>query len=87
MDDIMEFIMLKIIMPILVFGSLIFLIIGICVIPSCIKQDINEKQEVERCFMQEPRTKECEYILWKYELKMKKPTSRTTVMPMPVVVR
>lgn len=87
MDDIIEFILLKILFPIFVFGILIFVIGGIFTIPSCIKEEQEEKQRVEACFMQEPRTKECEFVLWQHELNMKKPESRTTVMPMPVVVR
>lgn len=87
MDSIIEFIMFKILMPVFVFGILIFVVCGIIAIPSCIKKEQEEKQRVEACFMQEPRTKECEFVLWQHELKMKKPGSRTTVMPMPVVVR
>lgn len=87
MDDIIEFIMLKILLPVLVFGILSIVVGGIFLIPSCIKEEQEEKQRVEACFMQEPRTKECEFVLWQHELKMKKPESRTTVMPMPVVVR
>lgn len=45
---------------------------------------VNESREVERCFIQEPRTKECELVLYKYENRTK---HTTTVMPMPVVVR
>lgn len=87
MDNIIEFIMCKILMPLLVFGLLFIVVAGILAIPSCIKEEQEEKQRVEACFMQEPRTKECEFVLWQHELKMKKPNSRTTVMPMPMVVR
>lgn len=86
MDDILEFIMLKILFPVLVFGLLFILIAGILSIPSCIKEEQEEKQRVETCFMQEPRTKECEFVLWQHELKMKKPNSQATVMPMPMSV-
>ena len=48
------------------------------------KADKEQQTEVERCFMQEPRTKECELVLYKYENRRK---HTTTVMPMPVVVR
>lgn len=43
-----------------------------------------QNEEIKACFMQEPRTKECEYILYRYENRSK---HTTTVVPMPVVVR
>jgi hypothetical protein len=87
MDGIIEFLMEKIIIPIFVFGLAIIMILGIIAIPLCIKQEAQEKQRIESCFMQEPRTKECEFALWQHELEMIKSESRTTVMPMPVVVK
>ena len=45
---------------------------------------IKEQKEVDYCFMQDPRTKECELVLYKYEHHSRK---RTTVVQMPVVVR
>lgn len=36
-----------------------------------ITKDINAnkqyEQQLEECFMQEPRTKDCEFVLWKHE--------------------
>lgn len=58
---------------------LLFLVIGLCIYDF-----VKESREVDRCFIQEPRTKECELVLYKYENRTK---HTTTVMPMPVVVR
>lgn len=44
---------------------------------------IKEQKEVDYCFMQEPRTKECELVLYKYENRR----YHRKVMPTPVVVR
>ena len=65
--------------PIYVGIALIFGLLGFCIF-VCVQEDT----EVDRCFMQEPRTKECELVLYKYENRTK---HTTTVMPMPVVVR
>ena len=43
-----------------------------------------EQKEVDYCFMQEPRTKECELVLYKYEHHSR---NRTTVVQMPAVGR
>ena len=61
----------------------IIILLGVCVY-FCIEEDREQTEAVERCFMQEPRTKECELVLYKYENRRK---HTTTVMPMPVVVR
>ena len=90
MDDIIYFIMEYIVAPfamLIVVGLIAFCIIGVFFIPSCIKHDQEVQKKIEECFMQEPRTKECEYILWQYELKKKEPKHNTTVMPMPMIVR
>ena len=34
-----------------------------------IKYCVDEEQQIHDCYIQEPKTKECEYILWKEELK------------------
>ena len=49
----------------------LMLIIGIFiyVISGCAKKDMLKEQQIHECFIQEPRTKECEYILWQEELK------------------
>ena len=60
----------------------IALLVG--VLGLCIYAFVQERNEVDNCFMQEPRTKECELVLFKYENRTK---HTTTVMPMPVVVR
>jgi len=65
--------------PIYVVIALLFGLLGFC-----IYMGVQKDTEVDRCFMQEPRTKECELVLYKYENRTK---HTTTVMPMPVVVR
>lgn len=89
-DDIFEFVMEYIVAPfmcVLIVGFVGLCVVGLFCIPSCIKEDKARQEQIKECFMQEPRTKECEYLLWQYELKKKEPKNRTTVMPMPVIVR
>ena len=77
-----DFILSKI-FPAIIITLIVSIIIGI---PLMII-DIRETQrQVEECFMQQVKTKECEYILWKYELDKKEPKHSTTVMPMPMVI-
>ena len=59
----------------------IVLLLG--VLGFCVYGFLQERSEVDRCFMQEPRTKECELVLYKYENRTK---HTTTVMPMPMVI-
>lgn len=67
-EDIFDFFMTKI-MPCI----FMILVIGfICLIPSCIKYDVKRTNQVKECFMQDVKTKECEYILWKEELIVKR---------------
>lgn len=90
MNDIFEFIMEYIVTPfmcVLMVGIVLFCVIGVFCIPSCIKQDIEEKRQIEECFKQEPRTKECEFILWKHELEMRKPKNTHSTMVIPMVIR
>lgn len=53
--------------------GLIVLILIICAfiysVSGCAEADMLKKQQIHECFIQEPRTKECEYILWQEELK------------------
>jgi len=59
----------------------IFLII---IVPVACYHDAKLEEELRECFMQEVKTKECEYKLYRYENRSK---NHTTVMPMPVVIR
>lgn len=44
------------------------LIVGVCVsIPFFIIQDMKYQDYLKKCYMQEQKTKQCEYALWKYE--------------------
>ncbi len=38
-------------------------------IKYCVDECIKEEQQIHDCYIQEPKTKECEYILWKKELR------------------
>ena len=41
-------------------------------ISGCAEKDELRKQQIHDCYIQEPKTKECEYILWKEELRASK---------------
>lgn len=48
----------------------------LAVTKGCVDECIKEKQQIQQqihdCYIQEPKTKECEYILWKEELRASK---------------
>lgn len=46
-------------------GLILTALMILAVIKGCIK----EEQQIHDCYIQEPKTKECEYILWKEENK------------------
>lgn len=56
-------------------GFFLFFIAILVLIMLC------ENKELKRCFMQEPKTKECEYVLWRYENR-----DKTSTVAVPVVV-
>ena len=68
MSDFIDFIkfiasaMLCLIMAIL---CIIFIISFLYVVSGAAEADKKKEQELHDCFIQEPRTKECEYIIWK----------------------
>lgn len=41
----------------------------LAVIKGCVDECIKKEQQIHDCYIQEPKTKECEYILWKEENK------------------
>lgn len=41
-------------------------------IKGCVDEYVKEEQQIHDCYIQEPKTKECEYILWKEELRASK---------------
>lgn len=45
------------------------LILTALMILGVIKSCVDEEQQIHDCYIQEPKTKECEYILWKEELR------------------
>ena len=47
---------------------MILAVMILAVIKGCIKGE----QQIHDCYIQEPKTKECEYILWKEELRASK---------------
>ena len=48
--------------------------------------DCTKKEEALReCYMQNPRTADCEYMVWKYEVDHAKPKKNIT--PMPIFIR
>ena len=75
-----DFIMNKIVMSFLML-ILLGTIIGT---PILFMQHSRYEAFLKDCFMQEHKTKECEYALWKYENRTK---THSTVVPMPVVIR
>lgn len=54
------------------FLEYIGLILTALMILAVIKGCIKEEQHIHDCYIQEPKTKECEYILWKEELRASK---------------
>lgn len=56
-----------------IFFALLFIILLFLAVDNQITKDINVSKEyerrIEKCFKQEPRTKDCEFVLWKYEHK------------------
>lgn len=57
-------------------GRVLLLILTAAIIlavtKGCVDEYIKEEQQIHDCYIQEPRTKECEYILWKEELRASK---------------
>lgn len=45
------------------------LILAVSMLSAVIKCCVDEEQQIHDCYIQEPKTKECEYILWREELK------------------
>lgn len=41
-------------------------------IKYCVDEGIKSEQQIHDCYIQEPKTKECEYILWREELRASK---------------
>lgn len=68
MDDFWDFVgaffsCVGLIVLMLIISAFIYAVSG------CAEKDMLKKQQIHECFIQEPRTKECEYILWQEELK------------------
>lgn len=57
-------------------GRVLLLILTVAIIVAvtkcCVDECIKEEQQIHDCYIQEPKTKECEYILWKEELRASK---------------
>ena len=76
MNDFWDFLLFAIL-----WCSIIFLV---SIVPFACYYNAKQEEELRECFMQEVKTKECEYKLYRYENRGK---NHTTVMPMPVVIR
>ena len=50
-------------------GRILLLILTALMLSAVIKSCVDEEQQIHDCYIQEPKTKECEYILWKEELR------------------
>lgn len=54
-----------------IFVAFLFVILLFLAVDNQITKDINKSKEyeqrLEECFKQEPRTKDCEFVLWKHE--------------------
>lgn len=44
----------------------------VAIINCCVDEYIKEEKQIHDCYIQESKTKECEYILWKEELRASK---------------
>lgn len=72
---------------IIIFIGIVLVIIFItllALIPFAIYGLIDASNKEKECFMQEVKTKECEYILWQAENNRCKP--KTNVMPVPMLM-
>ena len=76
MNDFWDFLLLAIMWCLIIFL--------VTMIPVACYYNAKQEEELRECFMQEIKTKECEYKLYRYEHKR---NNHTTVMPMPIVVR
>ena len=88
--NIFDFVMEYIVGPFMIcllIGFVGLCIVGLFLIPSCIKEEQEQERQLEECFKQEPRTKDCEYMIWQYEIKNSKPKHTTIAVPvvMPIV--
>lgn len=50
-------------------GGILLGILTVLMLLGVIKSCVDEEQQIHDCYIQEPKTKECEYILWREELK------------------
>lgn len=75
-----DFIVDKIVIPLFI----LFILATLISVPVLFVQHRQHEAFLKDCFMQEHRTKECEYALWKYENRTK---TQSAIVPMPVVVR
>lgn len=53
-------------------GGILLGILTVLMLFGVIKSCVDEEQQIHDCYIQEPKTKECEYILWKEELRASK---------------
>ena len=53
-------------------GLILTALMILAAIKGCVDECIKAEQQIHDCYIQEPKTKECEYILWKEELRASK---------------
>lgn len=75
-----DFMVEKMLMPLL----MLVLIVGILSLPVLFVRHKQYEAFLKDCFMQEHRTKECEYALWTYENRTK---TLPAIMTTPVVFK
>lgn len=76
----LDFITDKAVLPLL----MLVLIVGILSLPVLFVRHKQYEEFLKDCFMQEERTKECEYALWTYENRTK---TLPAIMSTPVVFK
>lgn len=58
-----------------IFVAILFVILLFLAVDNQITKNINAtkqyEQRLEECFKQEPRTKDCEFVLWKHNRRYK----------------
>lgn len=75
LDDIMDFFAV-VLLPIIIIGLL-------CLIPIAFYAHIKQEETIKECYMQEIKTKQCEYELYRYEHR---DVSRTRTTPVPIFI-
>ena len=84
--DFIKFIASALLFLIMAILCIIFIISFLYVVSGAAESDKKKEQELHDCFIQEPRTKECEYIIWKEEQKNIKKDSSSNNLATGVII-